>query len=196
MCEPVTLGVLASAATYGGTAAAGLIGSSAAVAAGTASMTALQAITLAATVGSGVMAAGGMYQQGQAAEATARNNAKMAEYAAQDAQRRGEQDAMEIQRKGASLKSSQRVALAANGLDLSYGTAADMLDQTDFFTQSDAATARTNARKDAWSARAGGQNALMEGRFARQNATAGAAGSLLGTASTVASKWNEYRKVT
>lgn len=194
MCEPVTLGVLASAATYGGAAAAGAIGSSAAVTAGTASMTALQALSLAATVGSTAMAAGGMYQQSKVAEQTARNNATMAEYAAQDAQRRGEEEAASIQRKGASLKSSQRVALAAKGLDLGYGTAADLQDQTDFFTQSDVATTRTNAAREAWNARARGQQAMALGRADSLNAMTQAGGTLLSGAGQVADKWYRYNR--
>lgn len=182
MCEPVTIAALTASAASAGTAATAAAG-----------LTAMQAISLAATVGSGVMGAVGAINQGKAAEATARNNATMAEQAAQDAQRRGEQDATEIQRRGASLKSSQRVSLAAKGLDLGYGTAADLQDQTDFFTQSDAATARTNAGKEAWSLRAGGQQALAEGRAEKRNSQMAATGSLLGTAGSVAGKWYEYR---
>jgi hypothetical protein len=194
MCEPVTLGVLASAATYGGAAAAGAIGTSAAVTAGTASMTALQALSLAATIGSTAMAAGGMYQQGQVAKQTAANNAKSADIAAQDAQRRGEEEAAAIQRKGASLKSAQRVNLASKGLDLSYGTAADLQDQTDFFTQSDVATTRTNAAREAWSIKARGQQALAQGKADSLNAMYQSAGTLLGGAGQVSDKWYTYTK--
>lgn len=189
MCEPVTLGVLASAATYGGAAAAGMIGTSAAVAAGTASMTALQAITMAATVGSGVMSAGAAYQQGQMAKQAAENNARMAEYAAQDAVRRGEEDVQAVQRKTSQLSGRQRGLMAARGLDLSMGTPAEILDQTDFFGQTDVNTTRFNAARDAWSLRARGQAEEFEGRMAARNANAQAAGTLLGTAAGAADKW-------
>lgn len=192
MCEPVTLAALATAASGAGAAAAG-IGSAAAVTAGTAALTAAQAITLAATVGSTVLAASSAYQQGQVAKQTAKNNAKMAEVAAQDAQVRGEEEAAAVQRKGASLKSAQRVSLAAKGLDLTYGTAADMQDQTDFFTQSDAATTRTNAGRDAWNQRARGQAMLQQGRADALNSQYQAAGSLLGGAGQVADKWYRYK---
>lgn len=192
MCEPVTLAALATAATGAGAAAAG-IGTTAAVTAGTAAMTAAQAITLAATVGGGVLSAGSMYQQGQAAKQTAANNAQMAEVAAQDAQRRGEEQAIDVQRKGAALKSAQRVSLAAKGLDLGYGTAADLQDQTDFFTQSDMATTRTNAAREAWNMRARGENMRQEGLWAERNANMRAAGTLLASGGQVADKWYTYR---
>jgi hypothetical protein len=152
----------------------------------------MQAITLGASVGGAVMSAGAMYQQGQVAEATARNNATMAEYAAADAQRRGEEEASAIQRKGAALKSSQRVALAAKGLDLTYGSAGDLQDQTDFFTQSDVATARTNANREVWNLRAQGQQSLAKGRADALNASLQATGTLLGSAGQVADKWYSY----
>jgi hypothetical protein len=184
MCEPVTLGLLAGSAA-GGLGAAGTFG---------AALTAAQAISLGATVGSTVMSAGAMYQQGKAAEATARNNATMAEYAAQDAQRRGEEEANAVQRKGAALKSAQRVSLASKGLDLGYGTAADLQDQTDFFTQSDVATARTNAGRESWNLRAQGQQTLAKGKADALNSMYGAAGSLLGGAGQVSDKWYTYTK--
>ena len=54
MCEPITLGVLASAGAAAGASAAGA--------------TALTAASLAATVGAGVMSASSSYQQGQVAK--------------------------------------------------------------------------------------------------------------------------------
>lgn len=190
MCEPVTLGALAGTLAGVGTgtaAGASALGLSSA-------LTAAQAISLGATVGGAVMSAGAMVQQGKVAEATARNNATMAEYAAQDARRRGEEEAAAIQRKGASLKSAQRVSLASRGLDLQYGTASDLQDQVDFFTQSDVATTRTNAAREAWNYRAQGQQRLAQGRADSLNSLYGAAGSLLGGAGQVADKWYRYNR--
>jgi hypothetical protein len=184
MCEPITLGAIAGTLA-GGAGAAGTFGTA---------LTAMQAISLGASVGGAVMSAGAMVQQGKVAEATARNNAQMAEYAAQDAQRRGEEEATAIQRKGAALKSAQRVNLASKGLDLTYGTAADLQDQTDFFTQSDVATTRTNAQREAWNMRARGQQALAQGKADSLNAMYQAGGSLLGGAGQVADKWYTYTR--
>lgn len=132
-------------------------------------------------------------QQGRAAEKTADYNAKMNEYTAQDAQRRGEEEATALQRRGAALKSSQRATMAAKGLDLGYGTAADLQDQTDFFTQADVATARTNAARDAWSARAQGGLSLAQGRAASSNANMQATASLISGAGQVASRWYDMK---
>ena len=197
MCEPITLAALASAGTFGGMAAAGSVAGLAGATAGTAGVLSVtQALALAATIGGTALSAGSAYQQGQVAEKTAANNAQMAEYAAQDAQRRGEEEATAVQRKGAALKSAQRVSLAAKGLDLGYGTAADLQDQTDFFTQSDVATTRTNAAREAWNSRARGQAMLTQGRADSLNSMYQAGGSLLSGAGMVADKWNTYTRKT
>lgn len=147
-------------------------------------------------IASAAMAAQAQHNQGKIAEQTGENNAVMAGYAAQDAVARGEQEAIEVQRRGAALKSKQRVAMAANGLDLSYGTAADIQDQTDFFTQSDVATTRTNAALEAWRYRAQGTDALAQGAAAASQGNLQAAGtllksggSLLSTGGKVADNW-------
>ncbi len=150
-------------------------------------------IMMAMSAASAGISAVSAMNQADAAQQVASNNAQMAEYAAQDAQRRGEQDAMAIQRKGAAVKSSQRVALASKGLDLSYGTAADLQDQTDFFAQSDTATARDNAAREAWSLRARGQAERAKGDFAASNGMLSAAGSLIGGAGQVASRWYAHK---
>lgn len=168
MCEPVTI------ATIGSMVASGAAGASAASA---------------LAVGAGVMSAGAMYQQGQAAKQMANYNATMSEYAAQDAQRRGEEEAIAVQRKAAGLKGAQRAAMAAKGLDLGVGTQADILDQTDFFAESDVNTTRFNAAREAWGMRARKDLQRYEGRMAARNANMQAAGTLLGTAGKVAGKW-------
>lgn len=127
--------------------------------------------------------------QGEASQKIANNNAKMAKYAAADAQARGEKDAIEVQRKGAAIRSAQRVSMAAKGLDLGYGTAADLQDQTDFFTQSDVNTVRNNARKEAWRGNSQAQDFRSQGAFAAYNGNMQAAGSLLSGAGMVADKW-------
>lgn len=193
MCEPVTLGAIATAATTWGSFGAGAAAATATTAA-TTGLTLAQALSLGASVGGTVMSAAGMYQQSKMAEATARNNARSAEIAAQDADRRSEQEANVVRRKGAAIESAQRAAFAGKGLDISYGTAADIQDQTDFFTQSDVATTRSNGDREAWNIRAKGQQALAMGKADSLNSLYGAAGTMLGGAGQVADKWYAYTK--
>jgi hypothetical protein len=150
-------------------------------------------IAAVAIAASAAVSAKASYEQGKVAEEVGKNNATMAEYAAQDAQRRGEEQAAAVQRRGASIKSAQRVSMASKGLDLGYGTAADLQDQTDFFTQSDVATTRYNAKREAWNLRAQGTQAEAMGKVERYSANMQAAGSLLSGAGAVASRWNSFR---
>jgi hypothetical protein len=191
MCIPALIPVGAALLGTGGTIAAGTAvgATAAAAAAGAAAAGAAASVgTMAvASLAGTAISTMGAYSQAQASKQIASNNAKTAEYAAQEASRLGEKAAIEVQRKGAAVKSAQRVGLAAKGLDLGYGTAADLQDQTDFFTQSDVATTRTNAAKDAWGKRAQGAN--YQAQANAQNPLMMAGGSLISGASTVASRW-------
>lgn len=150
-------------------------------------------IALAATALAGGAQAYGQYQQGQVAKQVGRNNQIMAEYAAQDAERRGDEEALRVSRQAAQIKGAQRSRMAASGLDLNVGTAAELQDQTDFFGAQDAATARNNGRREAWSARASGSQAAALGDAEARQGNLAAFSTLLGTAGTVVSrKWKTY----
>lgn len=104
-------------------------------------------------------------QQAEYNSVIASNNAKMAEYQAVDAAQRGEQEAMAVRRKGAALKADQRTTMAARGLSLDAGTAQSLLDQTDYFNESDIATVRTNAGKESFAKRSQARNFQIESQM-------------------------------
>lgn len=177
----VNTGVAAGAATAGAATAG----------AASAGLTTAQMISLGLSAAGTATSALGAYQQAQVAGDVAARNAKMADQQAEDALRRGEREAADLQRRIASTKSSQRVSLAAKGLDLTYGTAADLQDQTDFFGASDVATTRMNARKEAFARRGQSANFQAEALSSRPWMTAG--GTLLAGGGQVADKWYTYR---
>lgn len=146
----------------------------------------------------------GVHQQAQSGKsmaeynaATADNNARLSEFAAQDALKRGDEEANTIRRNADMLKGSQRSSMAARGLDLAEGTAAELQDQTDFFALTDQATARSNAKREAWGIRTQGSNYSSEANMQRATARSISPGmaattSLLTNGGTVADRW--YRK--
>lgn len=148
-------------------------------------------------VGSMAMSAYGAYSGAQQAKYqaeyesdVARNNAKMAEYAAADAERRGGQEVEASNRRARELRGEQEARLAANGLDLSSGSALGLLQDTDYLMAQDAATIRTNARREAWGYQVEKSNQLASAanyKAAAKNTKPwqAAAGSLLGSASQV-----------
>lgn len=154
-------------------------------------LTVAQSVGLGASLASTGISAMGALNQASAAKAVAKNNAQNAELQAQDAQRRGEKDAQEIQRKAAAFKSSQRVNLASKGLDLTYGTAADLQDETDFFSQSDIVTTRNNAAKEAWAKRS--QKSGFQAEAAASRPWLAGGSTLLAGGAQVADKWMQYR---
>lgn len=153
-------------------------------------MSTMQAATLALSAGSAVAGAAGAYQQAQFSKEMANYNAGIAEMNAQDAIRRGNEEAMKVGRQGRQLGGTQRAVMAARGIDVGEGTAADILDQTDFFSLSDQNTVRNNAAREAWNYRARGAVDQAQADSTSPFMMAGA--SLLGSAGSVADRWYRY----
>jgi len=121
-------------------------------------------------------------------------SARMAEKSAQSALLQGERHVGAISMRAGQIKSGQRVALAANGVDLGAGNAAEVQASTDIMKEIDMNTAEANAVRAAWGYRAQGVNYQNEARIKR--ATAGnispfgsMVSSLLGSATSVAGNW-------
>jgi hypothetical protein len=123
-----------------------------------------------------------------------RNNAQIAEWQAEDAIKRGGRDAMKVKTRANRLKGAQRAGFGANGVDMSTGSALQILSDTEYFGEVDAGTVKDNAAKEAWALRnqAMGFNAdasLLQGRADREKPLAAAGTSLLTSAGGVASQW-------
>jgi hypothetical protein len=164
MCEPVTLGI-----------GAGL-----------------------AVAGSG-MSAYNSVEQGKAEQdaananaVRARLNAKRLNQSAGDAMVRGEQDAGIVRMKGSAAVSDQKVALAANGLDVQGEGAANLMANTKYMNEVDVQTTLNNAQREAYGYRVEANNALEDARqfekagvAARKRGEAQATATLLGGAGQV-----------
>lgn len=185
----ISAGIASATAAVGGAAAAAGAATTAAT-----GLTGMQALQLGMSAVSGLTQFIGAQNQASAMEQVARNNQIMADRAAADAQRRGEEDVQKVQRQAAQLKGTQRSMMAARGLDLSEGTPAELIDQTDFFAEQDAATARMNARRESWAIRADAANQSAAARAEASRIRSSGYGSLLGSAMSVADKWTTYRQ--
>lgn len=107
-------------------------------------------------LGAGVQAMGA-YSQAKAEQASLRaeaqvqaNNAVLAGWQADDAIERGDMAASEALVRGAQAKGQQRAALAANGVDLGYGSALQVITDTDYLAKIDATQLQQNAAREAW----------------------------------------------
>lgn len=101
------------------------------------------AVTSLASAAGGVMA----LQQGNYQARVARENAKLADQSAVDAIEQGKRDVQLSYRKQAQLRGTQRAAQAANGIDLSFGSALDIEGDTRMIGREDANTLSENAMR-------------------------------------------------
>ena len=159
------------------------------------------------TIGSTVLGAIGQIQQANAQAAAAEYNAKIAEMNAQLSERRAkdalERGAAEEQRKRmevARIKGQQKVAMAANGVDLSFGSPLDTIVDTAVLGELDALTIRSNAyresydrRVDAVNQRAGATLNRMEAKAAKTGGYLSAMGTILGGAGKA---YGQYKQST
>lgn len=131
--------------------------------------------------------------------AIADTNAQIAELGAQSALAQGAKEEQRSRLQTTALKKSQRVALAANGVDLGVGSAAELLTSTDLMGDIDANTIKANAMRSAWGYRTQATNYQNQAAMNRATAGAispvgGAVGTLLGSAGSVAQNWYQFNQ--
>lgn len=172
MCDPVSLAVASTVATVGGTVQQ-----------------------------ASAQRAAGKAASNQAAyqAAVARNNEIRAQYAAEDAIKRGKIAENRARSEAEVLKGRQRAVLAANGVTVGVGSAADILADTARIGEVDALTIRSNAEREAYEFRAQGDQFASQATLAdaeSQNALSASKVSfrstLLSGIGTVAQKWYGY----
>lgn len=130
----------------------------------------------------------------------AESNARIAELGAQSALMRGQKQASGLMLKAGQLKSRQRASMAANGVSLGEGNAVELQASTDIMAQIDKNTIETNAVYEAFGYRSNAVNYQNDALMRRASASAispmgAAAGTLLGSAGSVASAWGNYAKL-
>jgi len=121
-------------------------------------------------------------------------NARIAELGAQSALNQGQHEIGNLTLKAGQLKSTQRTSMAANGIDLGEGNAAEVLASTEIMKEVDKNTIQANAVRSAWGYRMQGTNFQNEALTARNASSAispwmAGASTMLGKATDVASSW-------
>ncbi|MGJ5032265.1 virion core protein, T7 gp14 family [Bradyrhizobium sp. HKCCYLS2038] len=149
-------------------------------------------ITMALTIGSTLLGAAGAVQQGQAAAASSRYTAQVSEMNATLADRRArdalERGAVAEQRKrqeAASIVGKQTAAMAANGVDITFGSPLDTLVDTAVAGELDALTIRTNSAREAYDYRVQASNQRANAGLQRSQADSAETGGYLKAAGTI-----------
>ena len=126
-------------------------------------------------------------------------NARIAESAAQSELQKGQRQIGALTLQAGQLKARQRATLAANGVDLGYGSAAEIQASTDLMKEIDMDTVHANAVRSAWGYRTQKANYQTQAIMARAAAKGispveSAVSSLLGSAGSVSNSWYGLKK--
>ena len=112
-------------------------------------------------------------------------NATLAERRARDALERGRQDEQQKRNETAQIEGRQRAAMAANGVDLSFGSPLDTLVSTATLGEVDALTVRRNAANEAYDNQVQAENSRAVATLNRMNAKASRTAGNLNAFSTI-----------
>lgn len=133
-----------------------------------------------------MFAASAQLRAGKAQKKMYEYNAKIATYQAEDAYLRGE---LAVARQGRVAKKvigQQRSALAAQGVQLDEGSAADVEADTVFTSKLEEMRIRSNAAREAWGYKVQAKDFLMKGDYAQQTAQWAATSTVLTAGSRLA----------
>lgn len=143
-------------------------------------------------IGSTVMGGVGAIQQGNAAAASANYNAKVAdmnaklsERQARDVIERGQMAEQQQRVKTSQLLGQQKAAMAANGVDLGFGSPLDALVDTATMGELDAMTIRANTYREERDVRQQGLNSRGQAGMMRAEAKGAKSGGFLDAFGTV-----------
>lgn len=142
------------------------------------------AATAVAAVGQGVGALSANSQANYEAK-VAKQNARTEEASARDAIERGKTDSQRYQRQLSQQMGAQNAALAANGIDISYGSAADVRGDTAMFGREDVQTITENSFREAKGFEINATNYLAQAKSAKQRGKAALVKGVFDMGSTV-----------
>jgi len=161
--------------------------------------------SLAAQGAGAAMQTVGAFYSARSQQMQARLQARLAELnagnameQAKDELRVGQQVQQAIRQKAANVKSAQRVAMGAAGVDLSSETAIALQTSTDYLSELDVNTARANAIQAAWGHRMQAVNFRSQAAMGRAQAAAinpfmSAAGTALGSAGSILGQYQKMQ---
>lgn len=149
-------------------------------------------LTLALTIGSTLLGAAGQVQQANASAKADRYNAQvqemnatLADRRARDAVERGQADEQRKRTEVSRVAGAQKAAMAANGVDVGFGSPLDTLVDTATMGELDALTIRSNSYREAYDYKVDAVNQRAGASLNRMKASAETTGGYLAAAGTV-----------
>lgn len=152
------------------------------------------ASTAMAAIGTGVTAIQTAAQNRYQAKIADRN-ADLANEAARDSIDRGKIEAQQQGRKLSQLKGAQQAAMAANGIDTSFGSAAHVAEETAMFGAEDMNATYQNSLRETRGLEINASNFTAEARAKRQAAKGALVEGAFGVANTLLGGATQYSKM-
>jgi hypothetical protein len=106
-------------------------------------------------------------------------NARLAVIHSDESLSRGDKEAGAIRRRSKQVRGAQRAALAAQGIDIDSGSAADIQDETQQMTDMDVMTVKNNAWREAFGYRIQATNDSLSANMSQSAASNAARNTLL-----------------
>ncbi|WP_245279876.1 hypothetical protein [Hyphomicrobium sp. 99] len=138
------------------------------------------------------MGAAGQVQQAQATAKAERfnaqvqnMNAKIADQRAKDAIERGQIEEQKKRQEVARIQGAQTAAMAANGVDLTFGSPLDTLVDTAVLGELDALTIRTNSYREAYEHKVDASNKRAGAQLSNMSASSASSGGYLSAMGTI-----------
>lgn len=150
--------------------------------------------TAVAAAGAGFSAYMGV-QQANYQKKVASANAKMESARAADELQKGQEDRRQLMRKYGALAGSQRASMAANGIDIGFGSAADQLGDTEMLYREDTANAIKNNAAAVKGIDISAANYTSQARAAGMAATGAAIGGAFDVGSTILGGVGKVNKI-
>lgn len=161
-------------------------------------------VTMALMAGTTLIGAYGQVQQAQATASANRYtaqvqdmNARLADRQARDAIERGKVEEQRKRLEVARIKGAQTAAMAANGVDVTFGSPLDTLVDTAVAGELDALTIRTNAAREAYEHEVDATGKRASAKLSRMSASAASKAGYLEAAGTIlggGAKMTSYAK--
>lgn len=142
----------------------------------------------------GILGAFSQFETARSQRDLARFNARMEELRAEDARKRGEELAAISRGKTKKLRGSQRAALAASGVDVGTGSAADIQAETEDIGELEAITIKNNAMREAFGFETRATTERLKGELAFSAGTSRATETLLTGGLRAASFHDRFRR--
>lgn len=150
--------------------------------------------TAVSAIGTGVTAVQA-YSQQKYQQKLAEQNAKLEDAAALDAIQRGKQEQQQYSRKLSAEMGAQRASMAANGIDVNFGSAAAFRGDTAMLGQEDAQNLRENNIREVQGFERQAGNYRAKASAAGQAATGALVSGAFGVANTLLGGAQQYKKL-